>query len=308
MPVYAVKIGRTPGVYDTWAECEAQVKGFPDAKYKKQNSKPEAWAWIRGETLAAAVSTASVAVSASTSSSATKRSFLQAATGQVVYSDGACKDNGKPGARGGIGVYWGDNDPRNLSERCPGAQTNNRAELIAIVRILEETPFTTDTLCIRTDSKYSINCLDSWIKKWILNGWRTDSGPVKNMELIQYLKAHLDTRAQRGQTITLEYVKGHSGNPGNDAADQLAVAGTFLPVLPDRDWVQLKTDLLAGAAVEKASASAVESPSKLRKTSAAPVSPTKRGQDLVGLVPTNDQDWNDYAAGISDDPAADLSF
>ncbi|KAL7278878.1 hypothetical protein ACG7TL_006709 [Trametes sanguinea] len=48
----------------------------------------------------------------------------------VVYSDGACKGNGKVGAIAGIGVWWAENYPRNLAERCPGFQTNNRAELI----------------------------------------------------------------------------------------------------------------------------------------------------------------------------------
>ena len=64
----------------------------------------------------------------------------------VVYSDGACKGNGKVGSTAGVGVWWGVNDKRygarsishtsltftcrNIAERCPGSQTNNRAELI----------------------------------------------------------------------------------------------------------------------------------------------------------------------------------
>lgn len=50
----------------------------------------------------------------------------------VVYTDGACKGNGRQGAIAGVGVWWGHNDPRNIAERCPGSQTNNRAELIVI--------------------------------------------------------------------------------------------------------------------------------------------------------------------------------
>ncbi|KIO06924.1 hypothetical protein M404DRAFT_419467 [Pisolithus tinctorius Marx 270] len=76
----------------------------------------------------------------------------------VVYCDGACKGNGATGSKAGIGVWWGHNDPRNLSERCPGDQTNNRAELIAIVRILETTPPLKRKLLIKTDSQYSIRC------------------------------------------------------------------------------------------------------------------------------------------------------
>ena len=77
----------------------------------------------------------------------------------VVYTDGACSRNGQAGSVGGIGVWWGPNDPRcvcslnhggpvhiinrvrrNLAERCPGSpQTNNRAELI-VSSVLEYSP------------------------------------------------------------------------------------------------------------------------------------------------------------------------
>ena len=79
-------------------------------------------------------------------------------TVDIVYSDGACRGNGRPEAVAGIGVWWGPHDPRyifplpphltgthrvflirNLSERCPGAQTNNRAELIVCIRYLDVT-------------------------------------------------------------------------------------------------------------------------------------------------------------------------
>ena len=53
-----------------------------------------------------------------------------------VYTDGACVNNGKPDARAGFGVWFGENDPRNVSESFTGPQTNNRAELLAIIRAL----------------------------------------------------------------------------------------------------------------------------------------------------------------------------
>ena len=53
-----------------------------------------------------------------------------------VYTDGACSNNGKPDAKAGFGVYFGENDNRNLSETFTGPQTNNRAELLAIIRAL----------------------------------------------------------------------------------------------------------------------------------------------------------------------------
>ncbi|KIK37603.1 hypothetical protein CY34DRAFT_446958 [Suillus luteus UH-Slu-Lm8-n1] len=113
----------------------------------------------------------------------------------VVYSDGACKGNGQVRP----GLWWGWNDPRNIAERCPGDQTNNRAELIAIVRALEIMPFSQRSLMIKTDSKYSIQCVESWLPKWSANGFRTANGQsVKNAELIRYLAALLYSRERAG--------------------------------------------------------------------------------------------------------------
>ncbi|KAI0746188.1 ribonuclease H-like domain-containing protein [Earliella scabrosa] len=120
----------------------------------------------------------------------------------VVYSDGACKGNGKAGSIAGVGVWWGPNDVRNVAERCPGGQTNNRAELIAIVRVLETAPHTKRPLLIKTDSKYSISCFREWMPKWLRNGFKSSTGqPVKNAPLIRYLSALLDLRAREGQKV-----------------------------------------------------------------------------------------------------------
>ncbi|EKM83940.1 hypothetical protein AGABI1DRAFT_14088, partial [Agaricus bisporus var. burnettii JB137-S8] len=144
----------------------------------------------------------------------------------VVYSDGACKGNGKAGSIAGVGVFYGPNDPRNLAERCPGDQTNNRAELIAIVRVLETVPVSSQKLLIKTDSRYSIKCVGQWLPKWQENGFRTAEGlPVKNVGIVKYLAALLNERAGRGQPVLLQHVKGHSGNPGNDGADAQANIG-----------------------------------------------------------------------------------
>ena len=54
-----------------------------------------------------------------------------------VYTDGACIDNGKPYARAGYGIWFGENDPRNTSETYKGKQTNNIAELYVFIRLYE---------------------------------------------------------------------------------------------------------------------------------------------------------------------------
>lgn len=52
----------------------------------------------------------------------------------VVWTDGACQGNGRDGAVAGVGVWFGEDDPRNISEKLEGKQTNQRAELMAAIR------------------------------------------------------------------------------------------------------------------------------------------------------------------------------
>ncbi|KAH9848936.1 ribonuclease H-like domain-containing protein [Lenzites betulinus] len=191
----------------------------------------------------------------------------------VVYSDGSCRGNGKSNPVAGVGVWWGQNDPRNLAERCPGGQTNNRAELIAIVRVLETTPHTKRPLLIKTDSKYSISCFRHWMPKWLQNNFKTASGePVKNAPLIRYLSALLDERALEGQKIHLQYIKGHAGHEGNEGADQLANLGATLPLEPERDWEALMNAKLAPKTDKPAAAGVAMSQTELEAYAAGLVS------------------------------------
>ena len=78
-----------------------------------------------------------------------------------VYTDGACTNNGRSNARAGFGVYFGKDDPRNVSEAYNGPQTNNVAELLAIVKaltILREEIDNGEKIIIYSDSTYSIRC------------------------------------------------------------------------------------------------------------------------------------------------------
>ncbi|KAI0337718.1 ribonuclease H-like protein [Trametopsis cervina] len=176
-----------------------------------------------------------------TNSPSTSKGALAVLTPRIVYCDGACRGNGKQVSIAGVGVYWGLGDPRNIAERCPGVQTNNRAELIAIIRVLETDPVDYTPLIIRTDSKYCIQCLHDWLPRWRRNGFRTGGGkPVSNKELICYIDALLVERKKFGQKVTFEHVRGHSGDVGNDGADGQANLGCELPAEPDRDWALLE--------------------------------------------------------------------
>lgn len=264
---YAVKQGRAPGVYETWGECQAQVNGFSNPLFKKFHDLESAREWVgipkrtldsdaqlppskRHEKTKASFSSSSssdpsvissiIPTSKSQASVDTPHEQMQSTTEHVVYTDGACRGNGRAGSLAGVGVWWGNNDHRNISERCPGVQTNNRAELIAIIRVLETAPMSNTPLRIKSDSQYSIKCVEEWLPNWIKRNWRSSAGaPVKNVDLVMYLSTLLDLRARSGQKIILEHVRGHRGEEGNEGADALAVAGAACSEVQDRDWAQL---------------------------------------------------------------------
>jgi ribonuclease HI len=147
----------------------------------------------------------------------------------TVFTDGACQKNGRAGALGGLGVFWGIDDPRNVSANVPDA-TNNICELMAIDVALDtikrEPAGGLVHYVIATDSKYAIQCVTTWYAGFVRRNWMAVAkGPVKNKELIVCIKTKLEALRD---TVTLVHVKGHSGNPGNDAADRLAVAGCAL--------------------------------------------------------------------------------
>ncbi|KAI0067219.1 ribonuclease H-like protein [Artomyces pyxidatus] len=267
---YAVKKGRVPGIYRTWDECEDQVKGFNAAVYKKFHDRQSAEEWIVIGRVPSAIPVSSERVvvpsatssespnpipSTSTTTSTTTPTAAAAASTDsekiVVYTDGSCRGNGQVGAYAGVGVWWGRDDPRNISERCPGAQTNNRAELIAIINALEKTPISDRTLVIKTDSKYCIQCVEDWLPNWRKRAFRSAKGtPVKNIDLVQYFDTLLVHRERQGQKVKLVHVYGHQGEEGNEGADRLANEGGIRQEVPDVDWNARRVELEQQAEAE----------------------------------------------------------
>ncbi len=131
-----------------------------------------------------------------------------------IYTDGACRGNPGPGGWGA--VLLSGKHRRELKGGDPDT-TNNRMELLAAIRALEALKRPCEVE-IHTDSQYLRRGVTEWLKTWKKNHWQTAARqPVKNRDLWERLDA------LRGQhRIRWYWVKGHSGNPGNERADRLA--------------------------------------------------------------------------------------
>jgi ribonuclease HI len=135
----------------------------------------------------------------------------------TVYTDGACKGN--PG-RGGWGAWLTTEGHEKELFGGELLTTNNRMELTAVIESLASLKRTCSVV-IYTDSEYVRKGITEWINGWKQRGWKTaDRKPVKNAELWQRLDA---LRALH--EVDWRWVKGHSGDPGNERADALANRG-----------------------------------------------------------------------------------
>ena len=135
----------------------------------------------------------------------------------VVYTDGACRGNPGPGGWGAVLRFNGHERRLHGGET---ATTNNRMELMAAIQALEALREPC-AVTLFTDSNYVRQGLTEWLPQWVRRGWRTaDKKAVKNQDLWQRLEA-----ATRRHEIAWKWVKGHSGDEGNELADQLANTG-----------------------------------------------------------------------------------
>ncbi len=136
-----------------------------------------------------------------------------------IYTDGACKGNPGPG---GWGVLLKHGSTEKELFGGEPSTTNNRMELMAVIQALTALKKPCD-VTLFLDSQYVLKGITEWIPGWKAKGWRTASKqPVKNVELWQRLDALVSTAGHR---IEWRWVKGHSGDPGNERADALANKG-----------------------------------------------------------------------------------
>lgn len=136
----------------------------------------------------------------------------------TIYTDGACRGNPGPGGWGAV-LEYGDSQKHLYGGETE--TTNNRMELTAVIKALEALSRPCEIILI-SDSKYVLQGITEWIINWKKRGWRTaNKKPVLNVDLWQQLDSLVPTHQ-----IDWQWVKGHSGHPGNELADQLANQGT----------------------------------------------------------------------------------
>ena len=272
MKVYAVRVGRQPGIYNTWKECQEQTDRYPGARFQSFTCMEDAQAFVYG-----------VEVTKCRPSKPTvleKRKLPQSPTPvppakrvppmkdtivdrvkrvsaipihhdpelescmaawearQIdayvdVYTDGSSLGNGSGSSSAGYWVFWVNERFHYLNQACRLAgpvQTNNRAELTAILTAIRLNPEPSRPLRIWTDSQYAIKCINVWMPRWRSNNWKRGyDAEVSNKDLLQEIDKAIGKCEIRP---TLEYVKGHGGIFGNEMADKLANEGARLPVLP----------------------------------------------------------------------------
>ena len=137
----------------------------------------------------------------------------------TIYTDGACSGNPGPGGYGTV-LQYGE----HRKELSGGFRktTNNRMELLAVIEGLQSLKKPSE-VTVFSDSKYIVDAVNKgWAERWQANGWRRNRkdkalNPDMWARLLKLLGTH---------TVSVRWVKGHAGNPGNERADALAVAAS----------------------------------------------------------------------------------
>jgi len=263
---YAVHRGRTPGVYPTWPACQAQVKGASGAVFKKFATRAEAEAFVQygrngppgsSGQAKAPPSTATAAPPKTPPASPRRRPSKRARPAvaptwpfapppgfvpdHTVYTDGGYRrvqgagGASKPKKLASLGVYFGPDDPRNVSARVGPEhtggctkQTNNVGELCAILealRLLDAEVYTKgQRVLVGTDSQYAIRCATTYGAKCAPGGVKANDASVPNRALVLALHAKVVAAEGRVQFLHVPaHTTGQDAHSvGNRAADALA--------------------------------------------------------------------------------------
>lgn len=258
MTFYAVASGNKVGIFLNWNDCSNSVKGYKNAVFKKFESREQAESFI-AKNININESTNEHLFDATNINNKNNdirdihdndcvddkqqsiKSFFDVNPNKTVdfipdyfvYTDGACSNNGRNNSNAGIGIFFGIDDPRNVSEKIEGKQTNNIAELKAIIKtysIIENDILNGKKVTIVSDSEYSIKCVSSYGEKCYKKNWNVD---IPNKELVK--TAYEIYKDQ--PNIQFMHIRAHTNKSdihsiGNDNADKLANVAIGLESCP----------------------------------------------------------------------------
>ncbi len=232
MKHYVVWVGRKPGIYESWPEAEAQVRGFPGAQFKSYPDRQTAEVAFEAgpprpiKTTAKGESKPQHHLNTSKKIPRASERPVQQPLEQrfdvAIYSDGACEPN--PGQAGcGLAIYRNGTLVDAWSGGFVEEGTNNYAELTALHKALDLSKNALNeghSVAIGCDSTYAINAVTIWAKTWKKNGWAKKGGPIKNLDLI---KAVHELFLEVEEKVVVEHVQSHAGIEGNEIADRMAM-------------------------------------------------------------------------------------
>lgn len=204
----------------------------------------------------------------------------------TVFTDGSCTENGGTNAVAGSGIWYGPGDARNLALRVPGEMvTNQTAELYAVTVVAQRTP-PFAPLHVVSDSRFVVDGLTVHLPKWEDRGWIG----VAHADAVKSTVAWL---RRRSAVTTFRWVKGHSGVPGNEAADRLAQQGCEIgpldgPSLPDPPDGYVAEGIRLNVITQRLAYRAI--------LLAKPVRPRRGSERMIGQVLAALRDWKYYPA------------
>lgn len=250
---YAVRVGRKPGIYQSWKECQEQINGFPKQQFKSFEILSQATEYMKGisyenseekqrEAGRDLLRDKPVPLIEEESYSGKISLPVRLPEEIIIYTDGSCfnadairqKQNGQTLegilSPGGYSAVFLNRNGEELLRLSGGSQktTNNRMELTAVKEALH---YVNDGVHRRihlvSDSKYLVNSFNNhWVEAWKKNGlqmdgdilWRKKSGDiVKNQDLLKEID-----RLRRKNSVEFNYTQGHANNKYNELCDQLA--------------------------------------------------------------------------------------
>lgn len=216
MSYYAVAKGRTIGVFITWKEASKSIFKFHGAVYKKFDTKEDAEIFIKENTLAV-----NDVISEIPQEDDSKL---------IVFTDGACINNGKKNAKGSYSSIWPYHMELNnawILSNTIYPSTNNRAEFMGLIKSYEIADILdskrSKELHVYTDSKFIINCATLWLPKWKLNNFKkADGSSVLNQDLLVIIDNYLQKRKTKFLHVKAHTNKTDWFSKHNDIADKLA--------------------------------------------------------------------------------------